>query len=38
MSDNPFREKPYLDSGIDTPKVLLLSLLFLVLVLALALR
>lgn len=38
MSDNPFREKPYLDAGIDTPKVLLMALLFLVVVTALALR
>ena len=35
MGDNPFRRKPYMDAGIDTPKVLLLSVLFLVLVLAL---
>ena len=38
MSDNPFRDKPYLDGGIDTPKVLLMALLFLLLVTALALR
>lgn len=37
MSNHSFRRKPYLDSGIDTLKVLLMALLFLVLVTALAL-
>ena len=38
MSDNPFRDKPYLDKSIDTPKVLLMALLFPLLVTTLALR
>ncbi len=37
MSNNPFRHKPYMDAGIDTLKVLLMAVLFLVLVTALAL-
>jgi hypothetical protein len=37
MSNHPFRRKPYMDAGIDTLKVLLLAVLFLVLVIALAL-
>jgi hypothetical protein len=36
LNDNPFSRKPYLDSGVDTLKVLLLALLFLVLVSGLA--
>jgi hypothetical protein len=32
MNENPFRRKPFLDSGVDTVKVLLLAILFLVLV------
>jgi hypothetical protein len=37
VSNNPFRRKPYLDAGIDTLKVLLMAVLFLLLVTALAL-
>jgi hypothetical protein len=37
MGDKPFRRKPYMDTGIDTLKVLLMALLFLVLITALAL-
>lgn len=32
MDDNPFRRKPFLDSGVDTLKVLLLAILFLLLI------
>jgi hypothetical protein len=32
MDENPFRRKPFLDSGVDTLKVLLLALLFLLLI------
>jgi hypothetical protein len=32
MNENPFRRKPYLDAGVDTLKVLLLSVLFVVLI------
>lgn len=35
MGDNPFRRKPYMDAPIDTPKVLLMAALFLILVIAL---
>lgn len=38
MEFNPFRRKPYMDVGIDTLKVLLMALLFLLLVTALALN
>jgi hypothetical protein len=38
LNDNPFSRKPYLDSGVDTLKVLLLSVLFLVLVCGLLYR
>jgi len=36
LGDNPFRRKPYMDSGIDTLKVLLMAAIFLLLVTALA--
>lgn len=38
MSPDPFRRRPYLDSGIDILKTLLIVVLFLILVTAIYLR